>query len=81
MTEKREMLTNEELDLVLEKVEAVGDVLDNTHAHIVLHVLMCIAADIGTSAKDKLTKREFIADCVECLDYWYEDLKKEGQDE
>lgn len=81
MTEKTEMMTQEEAELMLEKADAVGEILTNTPSHIVLHVLMSIAADVGVQAKDDITKREFIADCVACLDYWYEDIEQEEQGE
>jgi hypothetical protein len=81
MTDKENHITDEECDLIEEKADAVGEALDGIPAHIVLHVLMRIAADVGVQAKDKLTKREFVADCVECLDFWYDVWEQEEQDE
>lgn len=79
MANKEDHMTTDEADMMIEKIDAVGSVLDNTPAHIVLHVLMNIAAEIGVQAKDKLTKREFVADCVECLDFWYEDWEEQDE--
>ena len=82
MTKKdNDHMTQDEAELMLEKSDAVGEILEGIPSHIVLHVLMSIAADVGVQAKDAITKREFIADCVECLDYWYEDREQEEQDE
>ena len=74
MTDKRfdGEMNDEECDFIEEKSYAGGEVLEGFPAHIVLHVLMRVAADMGVQAKDKLTKREFVADCVECMDFWYD---------
>jgi hypothetical protein len=78
---KNENLTNEECDLLDEKADALGEILSDTPAHIVLHALMRLVADVGVQARDEMTKREFVADCVECLDFWYETWVKEDADE
>ena len=72
-----ETMTDAECDLLEEKADAIGDILSDTPSHIVLHALMRIAADVGVQNKDNLTKREFVADCVECLDFWYDTWEKE----
>jgi chloramphenicol 3-O-phosphotransferase len=72
-------MTDEECDLIEEKADAIGEVLSETPSHIVLHALMRIVADVGVQAKDKMTKREFVADCVECLDFWYDVWEKEDE--
>ena len=69
---KNKNLTDEECDLLDEKADALGKILSDTPAHIVLHALMRIVADVGVQARDEMTKREFVADCVECLDFWYD---------
>jgi len=74
-----ESMTDEECDLIEEKADAIGEVLSETPSHIVLHALMRIVADVGVQAKDKMTKREFVADCVECLDFWYDVWEKEDE--
>ena len=77
MTKQNEHLTEEECDLIEEKAEAIGEILDGTPAHVVLHALMRIATDVGVQRKDIMTKREFVADCVECLDFWYDTWERE----
>ncbi len=74
MTEKRydDKMTDAECDLIDETADAVGNMLEGKPAYIMLHVLMRLAADMGVQAQDDLTKREFVADCVECLDFWYD---------
>jgi len=64
-------MTDEECDLIEARADAIGELLTNTPSHIVLHALLRIAADVGVQNKDRLTKREFVSDCVECLDFWY----------
>lgn len=81
MANLNDHMTNEECDLLEEKANAIGDVLDGTPTFIVLHALMRIAAEIGVANKDTLTKREFVADCVECLDFWYDTWEREDKDE
>lgn len=74
-----DVMTDEECDLLEEKADAIGDILSDTPSHIVLHALMRIAADVGVQNKDNLTKREFVADCVECLDFWYDTWEREDE--
>lgn len=76
-----EPMTDEECDLLEEKADAIGEILTKTPTHIVLHALFRIVADVGVQNRDKLTKREFVADCVECLDFWYDTWEREEQDE
>ena len=79
MTKENQHMTDEECDLLEKKVEAIGEILDNTPALVVLHAVMRIAADVGAQNKDTLTKREFVADCVECLDFWYDKWEREDE--
>lgn len=81
MSKKENHMTDAECDLLDEKADAIGEILEGIPANIVLHALLRIAADLGVQAKDDISKREFIADCVECLDFWYETWEKEEQDE
>jgi hypothetical protein len=76
-----ESMTDEECDLIEEKADAIGELLSDTPSIIVLHALMRIAADVGVQNKDNLTKREFVADCVECLDFWYDTWEREEANE
>jgi hypothetical protein len=79
MTE--EFITKDEAVLIEEKVDAIGDALSGTPSYIALHVLCRVIADVGVRNKDTVTKREFVADCVECLDHWYEIWLEEDDDE
>jgi hypothetical protein len=81
MSNKDPNMTEAECDLLDEKADAIGEILEGVPANIVLHALLRIAADLGVQAKSDITKREFIADCVECLDFWYDIWEKEEQDE
>jgi hypothetical protein len=72
-------MTDAECDLIEEKADAIGEILTETPSHIVLHALMRVAADVGVQSKDRMTKREFVADCVECLGFWYDTWEKEDE--
>jgi hypothetical protein len=72
-------MTDAECDLIEEKADAIGEILTETPSHIVLHALMRVAADVGVQRKDRMTKREFVADCVECLGFWYDTWEKEDE--
>ena len=81
MSNKENDMTDDECDLLEEKADAIGEILEGTRSHIVLHALMRIAAEVGVQSRDRMTKREFVADCVECLDFWYDTWEKEEQDD
>lgn len=74
-------MTDAECDLIEEKADALGEILHGVPTHIVLHAVFRIIGDVGVQNKDKLTKREFVSDCVECLDFWYGTWEREEQDE
>lgn len=81
MPKQNDHMTDEECDLLDKKADAIGDILNDTPSLIVLHALMRIAADVGYQNRDNMTKREFVADCVECLDFWYDTWEREDRDE
>ena len=74
-------MTDAECDLIEEKADAIGDILTDTPSHVALHALIRVAADVGVQGRDLMTKREFVASTVECLDFWYETWLKENEDE
>jgi hypothetical protein len=80
MTEKKEVLTKGDLEEIWQYSDKLGVILEGAPAFLVLHVLCRLMADVGTQNTDRLTKREFVANAVECLDYWYE-AHLEAEDE
>lgn len=74
-------MTDEECDLLNAKTDAIGELLTDTPAIIVLHAACRIIADIGAQNSDRMTKREFVADVVECLDFWMPYYQEEYDDE
>jgi hypothetical protein len=79
MTE--EFITKDEAVLVERSTLAVSELLVGIPAHIALHVMSSLSARIGVLSKDSVTKREFVADCVECLNQWYESWLEELEDD
>jgi hypothetical protein len=74
-------MTEAECDLIEEKADAIGALLSETPSHVALHALLRVAADVGVQGRDVMTKREFVASTVNCIDFWYDTWLREYKDE